>query len=556
MWDKKGENLTYKWLRLLTEQNTDKLAIIVGDSQTAFSGRALENILKSNDYKVIRNFKAGENTGKTISRLKKITPESPVDLVVVFTGGNNPSPSFSASRTEQLINTIREKYGNPQIIFGVAPPATKGNPEQIKKVFGRESHSESYATKRDNMAQAIADKAESMGASFVDPRSFMPNPESIEGGDGIHLIGKLASKFASDIAAKVDTDLSNTAQPAQAKREFTGARLGTQELSRLDVVEIFKYAVSRSRACRGLGFLTVGSKGPRVEELQNILQDKGYEITDEAGEFGENTLANVIAFQKKSDIRVDGCVGPETGGALQMKQIFGATTDETPAQRAKVFKKTKSDTVHRYARMIRSIPDGEVAHVYGDVADDMFPVVIDAIERSADKHGIDLDILLAMAIYESGFNPYARTPLSSAAGLYAFLKSAGTSYGLVDYPDGFYDPYQNADAAGEMINDNISTIEKTTGRRLNPGDEYLIYVAHQQGPAGMRNIYQSARKGLNRVSSRTVHKNIMNQGSVLRNIYLKGGPQAFLDFYKSKFAKTKQLGRRIANEVKQRASVT
>jgi len=556
MWDKKGENLTYRFLRLLTEQDTSKLAVIVGDSQTAFSGRALENILKTNDYKVIKNFKAGENTGKTIERLKTITPESPVDLVVVFTGGNNPSAVFSANKTEQLINTIREKYGNPQIIFGVAPPATKGNPEKIKKVFGRESHSESYAAKRDDMAQAIANKAESMGASFVDPRSFMPDPDSIETGDGIHLIGKFASKFASDIAARVDTDLSNVTQPTRAKRTFTGARLGTQELSGLEVEEIFKYAVSRSRACRGLGFLTVGSKGPRVEELQNILQQKGFEITDEDGEFGENTLANVIQFQKQSDIRVDGCVGPETGGALQMKQVFGATADETPAQRANVFKKKKSGTVHRYARMIRSIPEGEVAHVYGDVAEDMFPTVIDAIERSAETNGIDLDILLAMAIYESGFNPYARTPLSSAAGLYAFLKSAGARYGLVDYPSGFYEPYQNADAAGRMINDNIATIEKTTGRSLNPDNEYLIYVAHQQGPAGMRNIYQSAKKGLKRVSSRTVHKNIMNQGSILRNIYLKGGPQAFLDFYKSKFAKTKQLGRRIANEVKQRASVT
>ena len=130
MWDKKGENLTYRFLRLLTEQDTSKLAVIVGDSQTAFSGRALENILKTNDYKVIKNFKAGENTGKTIERLKTITPESPVDLVVVFTGGNNPSAVFSANKTEQLINTIREKYGNPQIIFGVAPPATKGNPEK------------------------------------------------------------------------------------------------------------------------------------------------------------------------------------------------------------------------------------------------------------------------------------------------------------------------------------------------------------------------------------------------------------------------------------------
>ena len=47
MWDKKGENLTYKFLKLLTEQDRPKLAVIVGDSQTAVSGGALEKKLES-----------------------------------------------------------------------------------------------------------------------------------------------------------------------------------------------------------------------------------------------------------------------------------------------------------------------------------------------------------------------------------------------------------------------------------------------------------------------------------------------------------------------------
>ena len=46
MWDKKGENLTYKWLRLLKEQQKKPVAIIAGDSQTGYSGKALESILK------------------------------------------------------------------------------------------------------------------------------------------------------------------------------------------------------------------------------------------------------------------------------------------------------------------------------------------------------------------------------------------------------------------------------------------------------------------------------------------------------------------------------
>ena len=547
---KYGENLTYKFFRLLREQDRPKLAVIVGDSQTGISGRILEKILKSNDYNVIRNFKASENTAKTVERLQNINPKSPVDLVVVFTGGNNPSATFSADRTEQLINTIREKYGNPQIIFGVAPPATKGDPAKIKKVFGRDSHSEKYSAKRDRIASAIAEKATSMGASFVDPREFMPDPSSITTGDGIHLIGQYAKEFASQIANKVDTSLQNTEVPKQVARSFTGSRIGTSELSQMDVKEIFKYAKSRSKACRGMGFLTVGSKGPRVEELHKLLKNKNYEITDDSGEFGENTLINVISFQKQAGIRIDGCVGPETAGALGLKQAFGGTSDETPEERAKIFSKEKKGTVKRYARLIRSIPSDEISYRYGDVPADMFPKVIEAIEAAAEKNGVDLDIMLAMAIYESGFNPYARTPLSSAAGLYAFLKGAGASYGLQNYPKGFYDPGANADAAARMINNNISTIEETTGRPMSADDEYLIYVAHQQGPAGMRNIYRSAQRGFPRATRNDVHGNIMNQGSYLRGIYMKGGPKAFLDFYKNKFSRTKSLGRQIANAVK------
>ena len=128
MWDKKGDNLTRKWFRILSEQNQDKLAIIVGDSQTAYSGRALENILKGSGYEVIRNFKTGENTNKTIQRLSsKINPDRPVSLVAVFTGGNNPNAAFSETATANLIELIRRKFGEGvEIVIGAAPPIVTG----------------------------------------------------------------------------------------------------------------------------------------------------------------------------------------------------------------------------------------------------------------------------------------------------------------------------------------------------------------------------------------------------------------------------------------------
>ncbi len=268
--------------------------------------------------------------------------------------------------------------------------------------------------------------------------------------------------------------------------------------------------------------------------------------------------------------RIQGGLGGLAAGAGRFRAALGAAgaafaaLGAARAQQDKINKqedsfkfrgKEKKDTVKRYSNMIRTIPAGQISYKYGDVAEDMMPKVIDAIEKASEKHGVDLGIMLAMAIYESGFNPYARTPLSSAAGLYAFLKSSGQRYGLQNYPEGFYDPYENADAAARMINNNIAKIERTTGRSMNPDDEYLIYVAHQQGAGGMRNIYQSAQRGLDRASNNTVHRNIINQGKYLRNIYKNGGPQAFLDFYKNKFSRTKSKGQRIANSVKGTALV-
>ena len=320
MWDKKGENLTYKFLRLLREQNEKKLALIVGDSQTGYSGRELEKLLKSKNYNVIRSFKAGETTAATVQRLRQIPADGPVSLVVVFTGGNNPSETFSSGRTEQLINTIKRRFGTPQVIIGVAPPAMKGDPATVKKVFNRESHSPEFIAKRDRMAAAIAKKAQSMGAQVVDPRSFISNPQSIETGDGIHLTGVYAKQFASQIAGKVDASLTNTTAPSKAAaKTFSGQRLGSSELAGMTAEQVVEYAKSRSGACRGLGYFTIESKGPKVSEIQKILKDKGQEIKDPEGEFGLNTLINVIKFQIQSKIRVDGCVGPETMGALGMK---------------------------------------------------------------------------------------------------------------------------------------------------------------------------------------------------------------------------------------------
>ncbi len=502
-----GENLTYKFLRLLREQQEKPVAIIAGDSQAGYSGKALEALLKQNGYDVFRKYRGSwmgaENTAKTTKRLSQLSLDKPVSLVVVFTGGNNPSANFTKRAVENLITTIRKNFGeNVEIVIGAAPPARTGDPQEVKRIFRRNSHSEAYKAKRKDMADATVSVANSLGAKVVNPHTAGFLEDDVDTGDGIHLTDADALEFAQQIMSKV-VGKQNVEVPASS-----------------DVKSV-------------------------VQKIKDISKKRNVDFTTALFD-----LAYGSKDPKKFLLSI-GATGLAALGAARAQQDKINKQEDSFKFRGK----EKKDTVKRYSNMIRTIPAGQISYKYGDVAEDMMPKVIDAIEKASEKHGVDLGIMLAMAIYESGFNPYARTPLSSAAGLYAFLKSSGQRYGLQNYPEGFYDPYENADAAARMINNNIAKIERTTGRSMNPDDEYLIYVAHQQGAGGMRNIYQSAQRGLDRASNNTVHRNIINQGKYLRNIYKNGGPQAFLDFYKNKFSRTKSKGQRIANSVKGTALV-
>lgn len=64
--------------------------------------------------------------------------------------------------------------------------------------------------------------------------------------------------------------------------------------------------------------VSIGSTGPLVEEIQNLLVEKGHPLPEYGidGIFGEETKQAVRDFQTKESIRVDGIVGPETIGKL------------------------------------------------------------------------------------------------------------------------------------------------------------------------------------------------------------------------------------------------
>lgn len=92
--------------------------------------------------------------------------------------------------------------------------------------------------------------------------------------------------------------------------------------------------------------------------------------------------------------------------------------------------------------------------------------------------------LQRVAEIESGMNPLAQNPNSSAAGLFQFIESTGQQYGL----DNPFDPFQSAAAAARFTRDNFSALANFLGRDPEPWE---LYLAHQQGAQGAINLLEN-----------------------------------------------------------------
>lgn len=146
-------------------------------------------------------------------------------------------------------------------------------------------------------------------------------------------------------------------------------------------------------------------------------------------------------------------------------------------------------------------------------------VVQVALQRAADVTGIDLGFMLGTARRESGYNPAARAPTSSAAGLFQFVdqswlaavKKHGARYGYARYaalidqgPDGRWrpagakarqvlmslrlDPHASALMAGEMAAEHATWLRGRMGRYPTAGE---LYVAHFLGVAGSARLIEA-----------------------------------------------------------------
>ena len=148
-------------------------------------------------------------------------------------------------------------------------------------------------------------------------------------------------------------------------------------------------------------------------------------------------------------------------------------------------------------------------------------VVEAAIQRASEATGVDFGFLIKTAGRESGMNPKAKAPTSSAAGLFQFveqtwlatLKQHGAKYGYARYAelisrgaDGRYhvgsgearkavmdlrlDPHAASLMAGELASDHAAYLRGRVGRSPTSGE---LYAAHFLGPKGSARLIEAMR---------------------------------------------------------------
>ncbi|MDP1967404.1 MAG: transglycosylase SLT domain-containing protein, partial [Reyranella sp.] len=143
------------------------------------------------------------------------------------------------------------------------------------------------------------------------------------------------------------------------------------------------------------------------------------------------------------------------------------------------------------------------------------------IQRASQATGVDFSFLMRTARRESGYNPAAKAPTSSAAGLFQFveqtwlatLKSHGAKYGYARYADliqvgsdGRYrvngaeartavmnlrfDPHAASLMAGELTTEHAAYLAGRIGRQPTAGE---LYAAHFLGPKGSARLIEATR---------------------------------------------------------------
>jgi hypothetical protein len=134
------------------------------------------------------------------------------------------------------------------------------------------------------------------------------------------------------------------------------------------------------------------------------------------------------------------------------------------------------------------------------------PDLSSIIREAAARHGLPPEVLLRIAQIESGMNPNAANPNSSARGVFQFIDSTWKQYGQ---GQNVMDPAANVDAGARFIRDNANTLRNRLGREPQPWE---LYLAHQQGAGGATNLLSDpGRRAADAVGQAAIVQNAGNR---------------------------------------------
>jgi len=157
-----------------------------------------------------------------------------------------------------------------------------------------------------------------------------------------------------------------------------------------------------------------------------------------------------------------------------------------------------------------------------------------AIQRAADRTGVNFDLLVQTARRESALNANAHASTSSATGLFQFIDSTwldmvrrhGAAHGLGQYAQALQsggadastradilalrtDPELSACMAGELTRDNAQALSAQLGRAPTAGE---LYAAHVLGSGGAARLIQAAQQGASNASALFPREAAANRG--------------------------------------------
>ncbi|MBX3103040.1 MAG: peptidoglycan-binding protein [Bacteroidetes bacterium] len=105
--------------------------------------------------------------------------------------------------------------------------------------------------------------------------------------------------------------------------------------------------------------LRQGSSGPRVQQLQQLLTQAGFDPKGIDGQFGPNTQAAVLAFQRAKGLAADGVVGELTWSALTAQSGASAATGASASLAQQLFTAwVQGDSAAALSRL-KLIPNAE-----------------------------------------------------------------------------------------------------------------------------------------------------------------------------------------------------